>query len=92
MNSKKVKIADLKANLSRHLRDVRGGRSLTVFDRDTPIATLSAYNQTSSDMIELRLPLASAPKLSALRSPLKAKATRYTTSSLDILNEHRGDK
>ena len=35
-----IGIADLKAHLSEHLRAVRKGRSLTVLDRDTPVAML----------------------------------------------------
>lgn len=34
----KVRIADLKAHLSQHLRLVRAGGSFTIMDRDTPIA------------------------------------------------------
>jgi prevent-host-death family protein len=37
---KTVGVADLKAHLSQHLRAVRKGRSLTVLDRDAPIARL----------------------------------------------------
>jgi prevent-host-death family protein len=37
---KEVRIADLKARLSEHLRYVRRGHVLTVLDRDTPIARL----------------------------------------------------
>lgn len=36
-----VKTADLKNNLSKYLRRVRAGKTLTVFDRDTAIATIS---------------------------------------------------
>lgn len=36
-----VKTAELKNNLSKYLRRVRAGKTLTVFDRDTPIAVLS---------------------------------------------------
>ena len=36
----RVGIADLKAHLSRHLRKVRAGRTLTILDRDTPIARI----------------------------------------------------
>jgi len=39
----RVGIAELKARLSEHLRAVRGGRSLTVLDRDTPIARIVPY-------------------------------------------------
>jgi prevent-host-death family protein len=37
---KTVGIADLKARLSEHLRAVKKGRSLTVLDRETPVARL----------------------------------------------------
>jgi prevent-host-death family protein len=39
----KVGIADLKARLSEHLRAVRNGRTLTVLDRDTPVARIVPY-------------------------------------------------
>lgn len=39
----KVRIADLKARLSEHLRSVRNGRTLTVLDRDTPVARIIPY-------------------------------------------------
>lgn len=37
---KAVGIADLKARLSEHLKSVRKGRTITVLDRDTPIALI----------------------------------------------------
>lgn len=40
---KDVGIAELKARLSEHLRSVRNGRTLTVLDRDTPIARIVPY-------------------------------------------------
>jgi len=40
---KTVRIADLKARLSEHLRSVRSGRTLTVLDRDTPVAQIVPY-------------------------------------------------
>lgn len=40
----KVGIADLKAHLSQHLRKVRGGRTLTIVDRDTPVAQIIPYD------------------------------------------------
>jgi prevent-host-death family protein len=39
----KVGIAELKARLSEHLRSVRNGGTLTVLDRDTPIARIVPY-------------------------------------------------
>jgi prevent-host-death family protein len=38
-----VRIADLKARLSEHLRAVRNGGTVTVFDRDTPVARIVPY-------------------------------------------------
>jgi prevent-host-death family protein len=38
-----VRIAELKARLSEHLRSVRNGGTLTVLDRDTPIARIVPY-------------------------------------------------
>jgi antitoxin (DNA-binding transcriptional repressor) of toxin-antitoxin stability system len=38
-----VRIAELKARLSEHLRSVRNGSTLTVLDRDTPIARIVPY-------------------------------------------------
>ena len=35
-----VRIADLKARLSQHLRAVRNGGTVTVLDRDTPVARI----------------------------------------------------
>jgi antitoxin (DNA-binding transcriptional repressor) of toxin-antitoxin stability system len=35
-----LRIAELKARLSEHLRTVRNGGTLTVLDRETPIARL----------------------------------------------------
>ena len=37
-------MADLKAHLSEHLRRVRRGRTLTVLDRNTPVARIVPYD------------------------------------------------
>lgn len=37
----RVKIADLKNNLSKYLRRVKSGETIIVHDRDTPVATLA---------------------------------------------------
>ena len=42
---KKVGIADLKAHLIHHLRRVKGGHTLTVVERDTPVAQIIPYNR-----------------------------------------------
>ena len=38
--TRKVKISELKARLSEHLRHVRRGHTITVMDRDTPVAEI----------------------------------------------------
>lgn len=48
----KVRIADLKAHLSEHLRKVRAGRTLTVLDRDTPVAQIVPLDR--SERLEIR--------------------------------------
>ncbi len=55
MTMKRVKIAELKARLSEHLRYVRRGHTLTVLDRDTPIARLVPHEAT--EPLCLRRPL-----------------------------------
>lgn len=40
----RVGIADLKAHLSEHLRKVRRGHTLTVVDRETPVARIVPYD------------------------------------------------
>lgn len=51
MVMKGVGIAELKAHLSEHLKSVRKGRSITVLDRDTPVARIVPY---AADPIEVR--------------------------------------
>jgi prevent-host-death family protein len=58
-----VGIAELKARLSEHLRSVRNGGTLTVLDRDTPIARIVPYaapplevRKASRRLRELKLP------------------------------------
>ena len=80
MVMKTVGIADLKARLSEHLQSVRKGRTLTVVDRQTPVARLVPY---VVDPVEIRR---------ATRQPrsLKLPAPPATpTDSLAVLLEDR---
>jgi prevent-host-death family protein len=80
----KVGIADLKAHLSRHLRRVRRGRTLTVLDRNTPVAQIVPY--PSQGPLEVR---------AALRKPrdLKLPAPPSSpTDSLSVLLEDRSSR
>lgn len=63
-----VRIADLKSRLSEHLRRVRGGRTLTVLDRNTPIARIVPCGDTQT-LLSIRAPLPGAPKLQRIPLP-----------------------
>jgi prevent-host-death family protein len=63
-----VRIADLKAHLSEHLRRVREGQSLTVLHRDTPVARLVPY-LPATQMLTIRRPSAGSPGLHGVRLP-----------------------
>lgn len=80
----RVCIADLKAHLSRHLRKVRGGRTLTVLDRDTPIAQIVPYD--SEPPLEVRR-ATRMPKDLRLPPPPSAP-----TDSLSVLLEDRASR
>jgi antitoxin (DNA-binding transcriptional repressor) of toxin-antitoxin stability system len=80
----KVGIVDLKAHLSRHLRKVRGGRTLTVVDRDTPVAQIIPYD--AETLLEVRR---ATRKPSTLRRP---QPTLKATDSLSVLLEDRASR
>jgi prevent-host-death family protein len=47
---KGVRIAELKARLSEHLRSVKKGRTLIVLERDTPVARIVPYEAEALDV------------------------------------------
>ena len=65
---KAVRIADLKSHLSEHLRVVRRGQSLTVLDRDTPIALIIPAGDTKQ-ALRIRRPPPGGPKPSEVHVP-----------------------
>jgi len=81
---KKVGIADLKAHLSEHLRKVRRGQTLTVLDRETPVARIVPYDdeaplevrRASRKPRELRLPPPPSKPTDSLSALLEDRATR----------------
>jgi prevent-host-death family protein len=46
----KVRIAELKARLSHHLRTVRRGETITVLDRDTPVARIVPVESSTNGL------------------------------------------
>ena len=78
----KVGIADLKAHLSQHLKSVRRGRTITVLDRDTPVALIVPYGAEAP--LEIR-PAKSKPR--DLRLP--PRPTRPTDSLALLLQDRK---
>lgn len=75
MTETKVGIADLKAHLSQHLRKVRTGRTITVLDRDTPVAQIVPYDAETP--LEIRR---------ALRKPGNLPVTSPPSTPTDSLS------
>ena len=75
-----VRIAELKSRLSEHLRSVRKGRTLTVLDRDTPVARIIPY---AAETIEVRRATRRPGDLSLPPAPAAP------TDSLAILLDYR---
>jgi antitoxin (DNA-binding transcriptional repressor) of toxin-antitoxin stability system len=76
-----VGIAELKARLSEHLRSVRNGRTLTVLDRDTPIAQIIPY---ATQPLEVRK---ARRRLRDLKRP--AKPAKRTDSVALLIEDRR---
>ena len=76
-----VRIADLKARLSEHLRSVRNGGTLTVLDRDTPIARIVPY---AAQPLEIRK---AQRRVRDLKLP--PKPARRTDSVAVLLKDRR---
>ena len=78
---RKVRIADLKARLSEHLRLVRKGGTITVLDRDTPVARIVPY---AAESLEIR---------KATRRPrdlkLPSRSAKRTDSLAILLDDRR---
>jgi prevent-host-death family protein len=77
-----VGIADLKAHLSEHLRSVRNGDSLTVLDRNTPIARIIPY---AAQPLEIRR---ATRRLRDLKLPSKP-AKRTDSVALRVQDRRR---
>lgn len=84
-----VRIADLKSRLSEHLRKVRAGRSLTILDRDTPIARIVPW-QEGDITLKVRSPLAGAPKLQ--RVPLPPPLRLHGDIVKLLMQERQGER
>lgn len=76
-----VRIADLKARLSEHLRSVRSGGTVTVLDRDTPIARIIPVTAPS---LEVRK---ATRRLRDLKLP--PRLSKRTDSTASLIEDRR---
>jgi prevent-host-death family protein len=79
---KRVKVAELKAQLSAHLRVVRNGQPITICDRETPVARIVPYRATR-ESLEVRKPTRALADV-RLPAPLAGKI-----NSTSVLTELR---
>jgi len=80
----KVRIADLKARLSEYLRAVKGGETIAVLDRDTPVAQIVPVHNRPA--LRIRKPALGSPPLHKIRIP---KAKKLDVDVVDLLLEER---
>ncbi len=81
---KTVKIAELKAHLSEHLRYVRRGHVVTILDRDTPVARVVPME--GADALRVRQP---AKRVRTLQDVPLPRPLRVDLDVVDLLLEER---
>jgi len=84
MTMKQVRIADLKARLSQYLRAVRGGETIAVLDRDTPVAQLVHIRRESA--LRVQNPELGTPPPNRVRLP---KPSKLNLDVVQLLLEER---
>ena len=84
---KSVGVAELKSNLSKHLRAVRRGRALTVLDRSTPVAEIIPYAEGEAEVAH-SLPLARGCS-SAAAVTARAVVRAPSRTSTAVWSPHR---
>jgi prevent-host-death family protein len=87
MSDKTVGVAELKARLSEYLRAVRRGRTITVFDRNEPIARVIPIH--SKGQLAVREPLVEYATFG--RIPLPGPVTMAQDPVDVLLEERRAD-
>jgi prevent-host-death family protein len=85
---KHVRIAELKARLSEYLRAVRAGETISVLDRDTPVAQIVPVRARSA--LRIRKPPLGTPPPS--RVPLPKPTKRHVDVVQLLLEERQGHR
>jgi prevent-host-death family protein len=88
MVMKQVRIADLKARLSEYLRAVRGGETIAVLDRETPVAQIIPVGDRSK--LRVRKPTPGTPAPNRVKLPKPAKLNMDVVQLL--LEERQGNR
>jgi len=81
---KQVRIAELKARLSEYLREVRGGATISILDRQTPIAHIVPVRERSA--LRVRKPAQGTPPPNRVRL---AKPAKLSLDVVQLLLEER---
>ena len=81
---KEVRIAELKARLSEYIRAVRGGETISVLDRETPVAQLGPVRERVA--LRVRKPAPGTPPPNRVRLP---KPLKLNMEIVELLLEER---
>jgi len=81
---KEVRIAELKSRLSEYIRAVRNGETISVLDRETPVAQIVPVRERIA--LRIRLPAPGTPPPNRVRLP---KPLRLDVDIVDLLLEER---
>jgi prevent-host-death family protein len=84
MVMKQVRIAELKARLSEYLREVRRGATISVLDRQTPVAQIVPVRDRP--ILTVRKPTPGSPPPNRVRLP---KPTKLDLDVVHLLLEER---
>ena len=79
-----VRIAELKTRLSEYLRAVRNGETISVLDRETPVAQIVPVREGVA--LRIRKPVPGAPPPNRVRLP---KPLKLNVDIVDLLLEER---
>jgi antitoxin (DNA-binding transcriptional repressor) of toxin-antitoxin stability system len=81
---KNVRIAEPKSRLSEYLRAVRGGETIAVLDRETPVAQIVPLRERAT--LRIRKPAPSTPAPNPVRLP---KPVKLNIDVVELLLEER---
>ncbi|MGH7530687.1 MAG: type II toxin-antitoxin system Phd/YefM family antitoxin [Gemmatimonadales bacterium] len=84
-----VRIAELKSRLSEYVRRVRRGETITVLDRDTPVARLEPVGSDTTSRLVVRQPIPGALRPRDVRWP---PPLRISSDVLRLLEDERGER